>query len=71
LVYTIKPAKLKSIMPLRGKFKPKSGPEKAFGMYLREIGKLPGCPDGVYKHCGIDRTYLSAIERGIRVPPCG
>jgi transcriptional regulator with XRE-family HTH domain len=56
-------------MPLRRQVQPKSGPEKAFGIVLREIRKAEGLSQmDVYKHCGIDRTYLSAIERGVQSP---
>jgi DNA-binding XRE family transcriptional regulator len=69
LVYNHQAAKLKSIMPLRRQVQPKSGPEKAFGIVLREIREAAGLSQmDVYKHCGIDRTYLSAIERGIQSP---
>ena len=69
LVYNHQPAKLKSIMPLRRQVQPKSGPEKAFGIVLREIREAAGLSQmDVYENCGIDRTYLSAIERGVQSP---
>src|SRR5713226_2171722 len=69
LVYNHQAAKLKSIMPLRRQVQPKSGPEKAFGIVLREIREAAGLSQmDVYKHCGIDRKDLSAIERGIQSP---
>lgn len=56
-------------MPLRRQVQPKSGPEKAFGIVLREVREAAGMSQmGVYERFGIDRTYLSAIERGIQSP---
>jgi len=66
---TIRFAKLKSIMPFRRQVQPKSGAEKAFGIVLREIRESAGLSQmDVYEHFGIDRTYLSAIERGVQSP---
>ena len=56
-------------MPLRRQIQPKSGPEKAFGTVLREIREAAGLSQmDVYERIGIDRTYLSAIERGVQSP---
>ncbi len=56
-------------MPFRRQIQPKSGPEKAFGTILREIRQTAGLSQmDVYEHFGIDRTYLSAIERGVQSP---
>jgi transcriptional regulator with XRE-family HTH domain len=56
-------------MPRRHQIQPRSGPEKAFGIVLREIRKAAGLSQmDVDVEFGIDRTYLSAIERGIQSP---
>ena len=56
-------------MPLHRQVQPKSGPEKAFGIVLREIREVAGMSQmDVYERFGIDRTYLSAIERGVQSP---
>jgi len=56
-------------MPFRRQVQPKSGPEKAFGAILREIRQTAGLSQmDVYEHFGVDRTYLSAIERGVQSP---
>jgi transcriptional regulator with XRE-family HTH domain len=48
---------------------PKSGPEKAFGSVLREIRNAASLSQlDVYEKFGIDRTQLSAIERGVQSP---
>jgi transcriptional regulator with XRE-family HTH domain len=48
---------------------PKSGPEKAFGSVLREIRNEAGLSQlDIYVKFGIDRTQLSAIERGVQSP---
>jgi transcriptional regulator with XRE-family HTH domain len=48
---------------------PKSGPEKALGSVLREIRDDAGLSQlDVYEKFGIDRTQLSAIERGVQSP---
>jgi transcriptional regulator with XRE-family HTH domain len=48
---------------------PRSGPEKAFGSVLREIRNAAGLSQlDVYVKFGIDRTQLSAIERGVQSP---
>lgn len=56
-------------MPRKRQFQPRSGPEKAFGIVLREIREAAGLSQmDVDVEFGIDRTYLSAIERGIQSP---
>jgi transcriptional regulator with XRE-family HTH domain len=56
-------------MPRRSQIQPRSGPEKAFGIVLREIRQKAGLSQmDVDVEFGIDRTYLSAIERGIQSP---
>lgn len=56
-------------MPHNRQIQPKSGPEKAFGIVLREIRKAAGLSQlDVYVKFGIDRTQLSAIERGVQSP---
>ena len=56
-------------MPRYRQIQPRFGPEKAFGAVLREIRKATGLSQmDVDVQFGIDRTYLSAIERGIQSP---
>lgn len=48
---------------------PKTGPERALGSVLREIrGERALSQLDVYEQFGIDRTQLSAIERGVQSP---
>jgi transcriptional regulator with XRE-family HTH domain len=56
-------------MPRRRQIQPRFGPEKAFGVVLREIRLAAGLSQmEVDVLFDIDRTYLSAIERGIQSP---
>jgi transcriptional regulator with XRE-family HTH domain len=56
-------------MPHDQQIQPRSGPEKAFGSVLREIRDQTGLSQlDVYVKFGIDRTQLSAIERGVQSP---
>jgi len=56
-------------MPHKRQIQPRSGPEKAFGMVLREIRDKAGLSQlDVYVKFGVDRTQLSAIERGVQSP---
>lgn len=56
-------------MPRHRQIQPRSGPEKAFGMVLREIRDKAGLSQlDVYVKFGVDRTQLSAIERGVQSP---
>ncbi len=56
-------------MPRNRQIHPRSGPEKAFGSVLREIRETAGLSQlDVYVKFGIDRTQLSAIERGVQSP---
>jgi transcriptional regulator with XRE-family HTH domain len=56
-------------MPRRRQIQPRSGPEKAFGIVLREIRNEVGLSQmDVDVEFGIDSTYLSAIERGVQSP---
>jgi transcriptional regulator with XRE-family HTH domain len=56
-------------MPHHRQIQPRSGPEKAFGIVLREIREATGLSQlDVYVKFGIDRTQLSAIERGVQSP---
>jgi DNA-binding XRE family transcriptional regulator len=66
---SIIPRDLNSPMPRYRQIQPKSGPEKAFGIVLREIRRAAGLSQlDVYIKFGIDRTQLSAIERGVQSP---
>ena len=56
-------------MPHHRQIQPRSGPERAFGIVLREIRQAAGLSQlDVYIQFGIDRTQLSAIERGVQSP---
>jgi ribosome-binding protein aMBF1 (putative translation factor) len=53
----------------RRQVQPRSGPEKAFGEALRQIRKGRGMSQmDLFMESGIDRTYISAVERGIQSP---
>ena len=53
----------------RRQVQPRSGPERAFGEALREIRKSRGISQmDLFMESGIDRTYISAVERGIQSP---
>jgi transcriptional regulator with XRE-family HTH domain len=56
-------------MPHGRQIQPRSGPEKAFGSVLRDIREQAGLSQlDVFVKFGIDRTQLSAIERGVQSP---
>jgi len=56
-------------MPHDRQIQPRSGPEKAFGSVLREIRERAGLSQlDAFVKFGIDRTQLSAIERGVQSP---
>jgi DNA-binding XRE family transcriptional regulator len=53
----------------RRQIQPASGPEKAFGDALREIRKKKSISqERLALESGLDRTYISLIERGINSP---
>jgi transcriptional regulator with XRE-family HTH domain len=53
----------------RKQIQPQSGPERAFGEALREVRKKRGISQmDLYTASGIDRTYISAVERGLQSP---
>lgn len=53
----------------RKQIQPLSGLEKAFGEALREVRKMRGISQmDLYSASGIDRTYISAVERGLQSP---
>jgi transcriptional regulator with XRE-family HTH domain len=53
----------------RRQVQPRSGPERAFGEALREVRKSRGISQmDLFMESGIDRTYISAVERGIQSP---
>lgn len=53
----------------RRQVQPRSGPERAFGEVLREVRKDRGISQmDLFMESGIDRTYISAVERGIQSP---
>jgi|ERR1039458_2852629 ribosome-binding protein aMBF1 (putative translation factor) len=53
----------------RRQVQPRSGPEKAFGEVLRQVRKSRGMSQmDLFMESGIDRTYISAVERGIQSP---
>jgi transcriptional regulator with XRE-family HTH domain len=52
-----------------GHIQPTSGPEKAFGQALREIREgRKVSQERLALEAGLDRTYISLIERGVRSP---
>src|SRR6266851_5661680 len=53
----------------RRQVQPRSGPERAFGEALRQVRKGRGISQmELFMESGIDRTYISAVERGIQSP---
>lgn len=69
LVYNQHPRHTTFLMPRYRQIQPRFGPEKAFGAVLREIREAAGLSQmDVDVQFEIDRTYLSAIERGIQSP---
>jgi transcriptional regulator with XRE-family HTH domain len=53
----------------RRQVRPRSGPEKAFGESLRQVRKSRGMSQmDLFMESGIDRTYISAVERGVQSP---
>jgi DNA-binding XRE family transcriptional regulator len=58
------------VRKLRGKqIHPDIGPEKAFGMALREVRRSKEISqERLALEAGFDRTYISLIERGISSP---
>jgi ribosome-binding protein aMBF1 (putative translation factor) len=53
----------------RRQVQPRSGPERAFGEVLREVRRSQRISQmDLYMESGIDRTYISAVERGIQSP---
>ena len=53
----------------RKQIQPRSGPERAFGEALREIRLAQGISQmDLCTASGIDRTYISAVERGLQGP---
>jgi transcriptional regulator with XRE-family HTH domain len=48
---------------------PVTGPEKAFGIALREIREARDVSqEKLALDCGLDRTHVSLLERGLRSP---
>jgi transcriptional regulator with XRE-family HTH domain len=59
----------RSKKPIRKQIQPDTGPEKAFGQAMREIRKSKGVSqERLALDSGLDRTYVSLIERGINSP---
>ncbi len=56
----------------RKQIRPRSGAERAFGEVLREVRQERGVSQmDLYESSGIDRTYISAVERGLQSPTLG
>lgn len=48
---------------------PVTGPDKSFGVALREIRTAKGLSqEGLAHEAGVDRSYVSLLERGIKSP---
>ena len=53
----------------RKQIQPRSGVEKAFGQVIRQIRKELGISQAeLEKRTGLDRTFISDLERGIQGP---
>lgn len=56
-------------MPKNQQVQPQKGPERAFGEALKQVRRERGLSQmDLYLASGIDRTYISLVERGIRSP---
>jgi DNA-binding XRE family transcriptional regulator len=62
-------SKKKQTKPRRRQIHPENGPERAFGLALREFRKATGISQEQFAlDGGFDRTYISLLERGISSP---
>jgi len=53
----------------RKQFQPRSGVEKAFGEVMRTTREDLGMSQmGLYMKTGLDRTFISDLERGVQCP---
>jgi len=53
----------------RKQFQPRSGVEKAFGETVRTIREQLGMSQmDLYAKTGLDRTFISDLERGVQCP---
>ena len=53
----------------RRQIQPRSGPERAFGQAMREIREgVHMSQMDLHKKSGLDRTFISDLERGIQCP---
>jgi|SRR6185437_2126064 len=53
----------------RKQVQPRFGPDRAFGDAVREVRKMRGLSQmDLFIESGIDRTYISAVERGVQSP---
>jgi transcriptional regulator with XRE-family HTH domain len=53
----------------RRQVQPRSGAERALGEALRQVRESRGMSQmELFMESGIDRTYISAVERGIQSP---
>jgi ribosome-binding protein aMBF1 (putative translation factor) len=70
LVYDHQQENNESAMPKRRKqVQPRFGPDRAFGDAVRAVRKMRGMSQmELFMASGIDRTYISAVERGIQSP---
>jgi len=53
----------------RKQIQPTVGPEKAFGLALRQLRQEKGVSQEQFAFdAGLDRSYMSMVERGLRSP---
>jgi transcriptional regulator with XRE-family HTH domain len=53
----------------RSRVHPQAGPERAFGQALREVRRERGfSQERLALESGLDRTYISLLERGVQSP---
>ena len=53
----------------RKQIQPAVGPEKAFGLALRQLREEKGVSQEQFAfEAGLDRSYMSMVERGLRSP---
>ena len=53
----------------RKQIQPRSGPERAFGQVMRGVRERASMSQmDLHKKSGLDRTFISDLERGIQCP---
>jgi DNA-binding XRE family transcriptional regulator len=67
--YYRQPKTMRTTMAKRKQIQPRNGVERAFGHAMRKArGKKKMSQMDLYKATGLDRTFISDLERGIQGP---